>query len=154
MSEGRIEVKVGEVQFLGQGDQDWVNQQFEKFLAHVRELIQLARAIQPQEATDSAGSKLESAEEAIAGRTLPSYLTSVNAMKIQVKKFLATAVWLEDVKGQKGIKTGDVTKALKESQLGRLGNPSDCLNKNVRNGWCEKDGEKFYVTKEGRKSLR
>lgn len=49
--------------------------------------------------------------------------------------------------------TSDVTKALKDSNQTRLGNPSDSLNQNVTKGYCEKDGKEFYVTEEGKNSL-
>jgi len=49
--------------------------------------------------------------------------------------------------------TGDVSKALKDSNQSRLGNPSQCLNDNVSKGYCEKDGKQFFVTQEGKVSL-
>jgi hypothetical protein len=47
----------------------------------------------------------------------------------------------------------DITKALSDNQQGKLGNPGDCLNKNVKKGFCEKEGKEFYVTEEGFTSL-
>jgi hypothetical protein len=61
-------------------------------------------------------------------------------------------VWLE-AKGQKRIQTVDVTKALKEANQTRIGNPADSLNKNVSKGHCEKDGKQFFVTDDGKSSL-
>jgi hypothetical protein len=71
-----------------------------------------------------------------------------------VRKFLATAVWLHDSRNMDRLTTGDVTKALSANRQGKLTNPSDCLNGNVKRGFCEKDGKKqFFVTDEGRTNL-
>ena len=88
----------------------------------------------------------------IGKKTLATFLREKNASTIQNKKFLATAVWLE-AKGNSRITTSDVTKALKDNSQKRLGNASDCLNQNVKQGYCEKDGKDFYVTQEGKESL-
>lgn len=88
----------------------------------------------------------------IAEKTLSTFLKEKNVTSNQVKKFLATAIWLE-AKGKQRMTTGDVTKALKDSSQTRLGNPSDSLNQNVTKGFCEKDGKEFYVTEEGKNSL-
>ncbi len=77
--------------------------------------------------------------------SLAKFLDQKNAAKKQVERFLATAEWLT-IRGTAKMSTGDVTKALKDSHLPRLANPSDCLNKNVSKGYCEKDGRKFFVT--------
>ena len=71
----------------------------------------------------------------------------------QTDKFLATALWLTN-KGQINLKTGDVTKALRDSQQSRIGNPSDILNKNIRKGYCEKVNDGFFVTQEGKDYLK
>ncbi len=49
--------------------------------------------------------------------------------------------------------SGDVVKALKESQQSRMGNPSEVLNQNIHKGHCERDGKEFFVTQEGRDSF-
>jgi hypothetical protein len=84
---------------------------------------------------------------------LPSFLRENSADKSQPIKFLATAVWLHDSKSQRRIKTIDVTTALKNANQKKLANSSECLSKNVRKGFIEKDGKEFYVTEEGRRSL-
>jgi len=65
---------------------------------------------------------------------------------------LATAEWLHR-KGHKNITTRDVAKALQDNHQKRLGNPADCLNKNVSKGHCEKIGKEFFVTDDGRETL-
>ena len=83
---------------------------------------------------------------------MATFLKEKGATTKQVLKFLATAVWIES-KGKQRLSTGDITKALKDSNQSKLGNPAECLNQNVKKGFCEKDGSEFFVTTEGKDSL-
>jgi len=150
MSEAKIEIKIGQIEFSGNGQQEWVAKQLDKILAKAEDLITLAPP--PEQPAGDNKHKPMKKDLSIAEKTLPSFLSEKNATKSQIKKFLATAVWLE-AKGEKRLSTGDITRALKDSNQSRLGNPSDCLNKNVSKGFCEKDGREFFVTQEGKKSL-
>jgi hypothetical protein len=150
MSESKIEIKIGEITFSGQGDADWVAKQLDKILAQAEKLIQLAPSKADRE--EAPEHKPMGKDSTIAKKTLPAFLQEKSATTKQVKKFLATAVWLE-AKGQNRLSTGDVTKALGDSNQKRLGNPADCLNQNVAKGYCEKDGKQFFVTDEGKASL-
>lgn len=151
MSDAKIDIKIGQVQFSGEGEQDWVAKQLDKIIAQAEKLIQLSPPEKP--AGDEGGHhKPMGTDSAIAKKTLPVFLSEKNATKNQVKKFLATAVWLE-AKGKEKLTTRDVSTALSDSRQSRLGNPSDCLNQNVAKGYCEKDGKEFFVTDEGKKLL-
>lgn len=151
MAEAKIEINIGEIHFSGQGDQDWIADQLDKILAQAEKLVKLA----PKPTEDGAekpGHKPMGEDSAVAKMTLPSFLNEKSASKNQVKKFLATAVWLE-AKGKSRIQTSDIAKALKDSNQSRLANPSECLKRNVSKGLCEKDGNEFFVTEEGKQSL-
>ena len=154
MSEAKIEIKVGQIQFSGEGEQDWVAKQLDKILAQAEKLVQLAPPEDSGDTTPSSDGehKPMGKDSSIAHKTLPIFLSEKNATKNQVRKFLATAVWLE-AKGQNRMQTSDVTAALKASNQTRLGNPADPLNKNVSKGYCEKDGKQFFVTDDGKSSL-
>jgi hypothetical protein len=151
MSDAKIDIKIGQIQFSGQGEQDWVAKQLDKIIAQAEKLIKLA-PVPGNDEGDSGHHKSMGTDPAIAKKTLPVFLGEKSATKTQVKKFLATAIWLE-AKGQKRLRTGDIAAALKSASQGRLGNPSDCLSQNVGKGFCEKDGDQFFVTDDGRKSL-
>jgi hypothetical protein len=84
---------------------------------------------------------------------LSAFLKDKNATSNQVKKFLATAVWLHDSTGKDRITTAEVRAALKNANQGKLTNPAGCLNQNVGKGHAEKDGGSFFVTEPGRTSL-
>lgn len=85
--------------------------------------------------------------------TLASFLNQTKSKSSQVKRFLATAEWLHK-SGKEALTTRDVPIALDKNRQNKLSNPADCLNKNVRKGYCEKrTGGQFYVTDEGRNTL-
>lgn len=151
MTEAKIDIKIGEIQFSGQGDQDWVAKQLDKILTQAEKLIQSAPTRSTDEEIDT-DKKPMGTDRAIAKMTLPAFLKEKNATSNQIRKFLATAVWLE-AKGQNRIQTKDITTALKTSNQSSLTNAAECLNKNVSKGHCEKDGKQFFVTEEGKKSL-
>ena len=138
----KIKIRVGDVEVDYEGPEAFLDK---KLPALVSDLSKL---------TGAAGRKVEkggtgsgSGEGENAG-TLASFLQGKKVKSSQVRKFLATAAWLQ-IGGAKSLKTGEVTSALKNSHQGRLSNPSDCLKKNTEKGFCEKSGIEFYVTEEG-----
>ena len=145
MSDARIEVKVGSVSFLGEGSEPWVSGEFDKALQRIAELAKIVPV-------STIAVDVQPTSQRAVG-TLAVFLKAKNATSNQTRKFLSTAVWLHDRDRKDRLTTGDITKALSDSQQSRLGNPSDCLNKNVGRGFCEKDGKGFYVTEEGRAEL-
>jgi hypothetical protein len=151
MSEAKIEIKIGQIQFSGEGDQDWLAKQFDKIIAQAEKLIHLAPQAEEYQGDRGEDTPMKP-DSGIAKKTLPAFLREKAATKNQVKKFLATAVWLE-AKGQKRVRTKDVASAIKGANQSQLGNPAECLRQNVNKGHCEKDGKQFYVTDEGKKSL-
>jgi len=151
MSNAKIEVNVGQIRFSGEGEQDWVAKQLDKILAQAEKLIQLVPEPHGEE-NGGSGMNPMGKDLVIAKKTLPAFLQEKGATTNQVKKFLATAVWLE-AKGNSRIQTGDITKALSAANQSKLGNPANSLNQNVAKGHCEKDGKQFFVTGDGKSSL-
>jgi hypothetical protein len=147
MANAKIEFKLGTLTFTGEGEESWVSAQLDKILASVPKLVTVVPLVEPQDGKVSGVAKTTTN----AG-TLASYLASKGATTNQVRRFLATASWLK-LKGREKIATKDVANALKDNHQSRLGNPADCLNQNVGKGFCEKDGDLFFVTDEGIKSL-
>jgi hypothetical protein len=150
MGESKALIKVGGFEFSGEGDQEWVAKQLDKILSKAEDLINLSPP--PTELEDKEHHKPMGADAGIAKKTLPAFLTEKGAAKNQIKKFLATAVWLE-AKGKARLSTGDISKALKDSNQSKLSNPSECLKQNISKGHCEKDGKEFFVTAEGKTAL-
>ncbi|MBI5406239.1 MAG: hypothetical protein HZA18_00915 [Nitrospirae bacterium] len=151
MGEAKVHIKVGEFEFSGEGDQEWVAKQLDKILAKADELISLT----PPPASEEAKSehhKPMGSDAGIAKKTLPAFLSEKGATKNQIKKFLATAIWLE-AKGKARLSTGEISKAIKDANQSKLSNPSECLKQNISKGYCEKDGKEFFVTAEGKASL-
>ena len=80
------------------------------------------------------------------------FLKEKNADKNQVKKFLATAVYMHS-QGMEKFSTPLISKALKESSIEKLINASDCLNKNEKKEFCIKDEKEFILTEAGIRSI-
>ena len=151
MADAKIHFKLGGIEFEGEGEKDWIAQQLDKILEKAPKLVALAPA--GGTGGGSGGGRTPMGPDPqIAAKTLAVFLKEKSATRNQVKKCLATAIWLE-AKGKQRMTTSDVTKALKDSNQARLGNTSDCLNQNVSKGYCEKDGKEFFVTDEGKSSL-
>lgn len=138
----RIELKVGTVELAIDGEEKWVAQQFEATSAKIAEFAKVAPKSKVLEKEEDVGDGLGPVS------TLATHLKERGADKSSNRKFLATADWLRR-KGEKSLTTGKVTTSLKDNQQKRLGNASQCLNSNVSQGFCEKDGTGFYVTQEG-----
>lgn len=155
MPESKIVFSIGSISFSGEGEEKWVAAQLDKILEKAPELIRIS----PERQAEIEGAQQHKHKEAsispaegITTKTLATFLKEKNATTNQTKKFLATALWLE-AKGKNRLSTSVVTKALRDNNQSKLGNPSDALNKNVSKGFCEKDGKDFYVTEEGKASL-
>jgi hypothetical protein len=153
MAEAKIEIKVGAFSFTGEGTEKWLSGELDKLLTKLPELVEIA----PPEnngGDDAGAAAAKKAKKNGKLGTLPNFLKEKNATANQIKKFLATAVWLHETTGRDRITTGEVSKALKNSSQNRLTNPSDALNQNVGKGLAEKDGDNgFFVTDPGRESL-
>lgn len=133
----KIEIAYGAVTFSGEGEDAWLATQLDKVL----KLLEKAPPPARTETKDTTGNPGEFTT------SLANYLKQKKATSAQVRKFLATADWLR-MRGEP-LSTTAVAKALSANQQGRLGNPSDCLNKNVGRGFCVKEGAGFYITPEG-----
>lgn len=151
MSEAKITIKIGQIEFSGQGAPEWVAKQLDKILAQAEKLIHLAPEENNGEGNEGKHNPMGK-DSSISKVTLPAFLTTKAAKTNQNKKFLATATWLE-AKGKSRLETGDISKALRESSQTKINNPSLSLTHNVSKGFCEKEGKQFFVTEEGKNSL-
>ena len=147
----KIDITIGKVAFSGEGESDWLATQLDKILkaaeSHPAAMGEPINETIVENGTDGGGTPGGSTVGSLA-----SFLKAKDAMSNQTKRFLATAGWLTK-KGSTSLKTGDVSKALKDNHQSKLSNPSECLNKNVGKGFCEKTSDGFFVTPEGWKDL-
>ncbi|MEI6276031.1 MAG: hypothetical protein WCP08_08575 [Prolixibacteraceae bacterium] len=92
-----------------------------------------------------------------AGETIDSplyqFLTEQKVVYNQVRKFLATAVFLARNNNVSKLSTPMISKALKSYGIEKLQNASDCLNKNEKKGYCIKVGKEFTITENGYLSM-
>jgi len=155
MADAKIDIKIGAVSFAAEGSEKWLSGELDKVLAKAPELATI-----PLNGDDSGANEEETKggtqrkpKKGKVSGTLAEFLKNKNAQTNQVKKFLATAVFLHDTTGRDRITTSEVRTALKNAHQQKLTNPAGCLNKNVAKGFAEKDGSSFFVTDPGRTSL-
>ena len=154
MADAKLEIKVGEISFSGEGTDVWLSQQLDKVLKSIPDLVKLD--LPKAKTSENAPKEHEAHNTPPAGKvmgTLAAFLKDKKATSNQARKFLATALWLHDAQDQKRVGTADVTKALNHHNQGKLTNASQCLNSNVSRGTIVKDSKLFYVTEEGRADL-
>lgn len=162
MANARIEFKIGNLEFVGEGEQDWVTSQLDKMLERLPNLINERKVssvkvesaevlkqeitdITPTLFSDSQSRKITSNN---VTENLSTFLRKRDAVDKQRRKFLGTAVWLQQ-NGKQLIKTKEVTDALRAARQVKITNPSHQLNQNISQGFCQKEGNGFYVTPEG-----
>jgi hypothetical protein len=153
MADAKIEIKVSAVSFSGEGEGKWLSEQLDKVIEKLPQLANVAPAEPAPENDDEVKNGTQTRAKKRKIGTLASFLQEKKATDNQVRKFLATALWLHDRDGEKRITTSGVKKALKSNNQGKLSNASASLNQNVSKGFCEKDGKGFFVTDAGRTSL-
>lgn len=150
MADAKIEVKAGAFSFTGEGTEKWLSGELEKVLAKIPELVEVPPA---EPAGDDHRTPGGSKRKRELG-TLAQFLKEKNAVANQVKRFLATAIYLHDTTGKNRLTTKEVRNALSTANQPKLGNPASCLNQNVGKGHAEKDGSSgFFVTEAGRTSI-
>lgn len=145
----KISLKVGNLEFSGEGKEQWLESQLDKLLKRISIQENSFQHAQNGKILGNGGGEVD---KILKTTTLVSFLNEKNAKDNQNRKFLATAVYLQS-KGQNRLKTADITKALKDSNQTRLGNASDTLKQNISKGFCEKDGDNFFATSDGFKEL-
>lgn len=132
----------------GRGTEKWLSDELGKLLAKLPELVEIT----PPESGDDHAPAPATKENGKLG-SLASFLRERDAVDNQVKRFLATAVFLHDTTNKNRVTTAEVRQALKTANQPKLTNPANCLNQNVAKGHAEKDGRSFFVTDPGRTSL-
>lgn len=180
MAESKIDFSFDNLHFSCEGEKDWVGTQLNQILNRIPglnnpELIAKSEKIKsssiqvvaeddlienaPNEEVKEKGKRVhkpkvvaEPLVEEPSGDPLYEFLKEKKADKNQVKKFLATAVYMHSQGGEK-FSTPMISKALKASHIEKLINASDCLNKNEKKGFCIKDEKEFILTDAGIRSI-
>ncbi len=177
MAESKIDFSFENLHFSCEGNSDWVEAQLNQILSRIPRLnnsefnnvgseksglttvqdsIVKKLLVPLNNETIKRGRKGKNGETIAGvesvGDPLFEFLKEKNADKNQVKKFLATAVFLHS-KGVEKFSTPLVSKLLKSSHIEKLINASDCLNKNEKKGFCIKDEKEFILTDSGIRSI-
>lgn len=158
MANSRVEIKIGTIEFIGEGEQDWVTEQLDKILEKAQELEGAAKKVSaplvlqkvlPADVIEHPTDLFSTQKPKRAiPENLSTFLRKKDAVDKQRRKFLGAAVWLQ-LNGQQMIKTKEVTDALRAARQVKITNPSHQLNQNIAQGYCQKEGRGFYVTPQG-----
>ena len=151
MSEGKIEIKVGDVSFSGEGTEKWLSEQLDKLIEKIPQLSKVHS--QKQGGTGGSGGDAAAGSGTSGSQaktaTLAAFLKTKSATTNQTRKFLATAVWLHDHNSIEFVNTSDVAAALSDARQKELTNAASGLNANVTKGYCSKKAKnQFFVTEE------
>jgi len=180
MAESKIDFTFENLHFACEGDKDWVGAQLNQVLNRIPglnspESFAKSEKVKPSSIQVISEDNLiaetpvtevkekgkrgrkpkvvaEPLVEEPSGDPLFEFLKEKNADKNQVKKFLATAVYMHSQGGEK-FSTPMISKALKASHIEKLINASDCLNKNEKKEFCIKDEKEFILTDAGIRSI-
>ena len=152
MADAKLEIKVGAVTFTGEGAENWLAQQLDKVLDRLPELLEVRT---PDNGVSDGSETSDHNSTKKGGKKVPlaKFLKEKNATGNQVRKFLATAVWLHDNENKEMLTSADIVKALEDTKQKKLSNASQSLNNNASKGDINKKGKSFFVTDEGRERL-
>ena len=141
MSDAKIDIKVGEISFHGEGSQEWLEKQLDKIINKSEALLEISHVNPPLK--DQTDSSIKSNSENLA-----QFIKNNNVTRT-IDIFLAAAIWVTS-KGQDKLTPKDVTAALRTANQKKLSNASVFLKQNIQKGFCEMDGKSFFVTEQGK----
>jgi hypothetical protein len=110
-----------------------------------KEVVKPSKAKKKLEGNKSVAEQIDS--------PLSQFIADKKSTTNQVRKFLATAVFLSRSNSVSKLSTSMISRALKSYGMEKLQNASDCLNKNEKKGYCIKDGKEFIITENGYLSI-
>lgn len=144
-----LKVSCGGFEVEYTGDEQFAKESLCSLVTEIRDIIQ----------TKEETTKLDKLHqnEPSGEMKLPEFLAEMETKEErnlrEYRKFLITAVWLH-LRGKNKLRTSDVASALLDSKINKIGNPSDCLAKNIKYGHCEKGAKHlFIVTQRGFQDL-
>lgn len=157
MANARIEFKIGDIEFVCEGEQEWVTDQLDKILNRLphleKESVKNSVKQTPQSVSNiHSNTHADLFSEQKTDNDIPvelsTFLQKKDAIEKQRRRFLATAVWLQ-LNGKQLVMTKEVTDALRAARQMKITNPSHQLNQNMAQGFCQREGRGFYVTPQG-----
>jgi hypothetical protein len=157
MADSKIEFSYDNLRFVCEGDKEWVEAQLNKVLDRIPGLNKAVRPVKTEtdnvRITEASKEKTLTKVKGVRGRKpkvvaeslkqepsdnpLYEFLKDKKADKNQVRKFLATAVYLHS-QGEEKFSSPQISKTIKNAGLEKLINASDCLNKNENRAQSEK----------------
>ncbi len=111
MSEAKINIKVGHVEFSGEGEQDWLSQQLRKILAKVPEVLHMEISIHKNAREDKKDSNAQSADLSLSMVSIGAKLKPKTGPELA----LAAAAYLRFVKKKATFRREDILNSMKEA---------------------------------------
>lgn len=148
MSDSKIQVKVGIIEFSGEGNQDWLSKQLDKILDKVPELLKI-------EASDLKDGKVNGGADS-GGKTLSglSVLNIVGRLsaKSGAEVAIAAGAYLHFVKAQPVFSRDDLSSTMKRAtgiyKNSMLGNLTTILAQLEKNGTFTKSSSSYSLNAE------
>lgn len=153
MSDVKIQIKIWNLEFSGEGNSDRLEKQIDKILQKTPQLNQ-EQTEPAQHIPSQAISNNQITKWGNALWTLPTFLKEKNALDNRNLKFLATAAFLH-LSGRHRVTRIDITTALKNASQKPIPSKdmSLVMQRVISKGYCAKDGKELYVTTEGYEHL-
>ena len=147
MSDSKIQVKVGIVEFSGEGNQDWLAKQLDKILDKVPELLKIE--VGETEPSKGTGSDLgKTGVKKISGLSVLNIAGKLNA-KSGADVALAAAAYLHFVGGKAIFSRDELSSAMKEAtgiyKNSMLANLTKTLAQLEKNGTFNKSSNSYSL---------
>lgn len=147
MSESKIQIKIGPIEFSGEGNEEWLASQFDKILAKAADLVKLA----PESDNSNDDTNLEPKKGGKTGGLVDLSMLNV-ATKLACKSgsdlLVAAAAYLRFVKGQTSFTRDEILKSMKDAtgfyKANMNGNLTKILIQVVRNNELTQSATNVY----------
>jgi hypothetical protein len=114
MSDSKIQIKVGNIEFSGEGNQDWLCKQLDKVLEQIPKLLQMQNEIDAVPETNIRNDSTYTEKSSISGLSLINIAGKLNC-KSGSDLALASAAFLHFVEGKITFSRDDLSSTMKKA---------------------------------------
>ncbi len=113
MSDSKIQIKIGIVEFSGEGNQEWLGQQFDKILAKVPELVKIEMAT-PRPTEINKNNPIPTTHNETINLSMVSIAAKLNCKSGQ-DVATAAAAFLKFVQGKSSFNRDEISDSMKKA---------------------------------------
>lgn len=154
MSESKIQIKIGIVEFSGEGNQDWLGAQFDKILAKMPELVKIEMAAPNNDQNQIGSTKPAASQSGSINLSITNVAAKLNCKSGQ-DVATAAAAYLKLVQGKASFNRDEILDSMKKATGYYKGsynnNLTNIIGALVKNGTLLESSSNNYslqVTKE------